>query len=560
MQTIVEYWNRGDYLRLAILAGAVAGTFAAILLLGRMAAAPTLELLFARLDPAVAGRIVTELETRGVSYDVRGDSIYVDGGQRDRLRLDLAGEGLPGADGAGYEILDGLSGFGTTSQMFDAAYWRAREGELARTILAGRGVEAARVHIAAPGRSPFSRDEGATASATLRMKTGAVPADLAEAVQSLVAGAVRGLDPDSVSVVDSRTGRVVSRDAGTRDGAARGERLAEMRAAVDRLLTARVGADRFVAEISLETTTDIEQLRERTLDPDSRVIISVDTEESTSSDVGAAGQGVTVASNLPDGDAGGGSESRSNASGSRERVNYEVSERERQVTRGAGAVERITVAVMVDGVTAPDSAGAEAWQPRPQEELDAIRDLVQSAVGFREGRGDVVTVRSLQFQDNAVAIEGGATAPWLTGAQMVRLATVAAILMGLVALMAFVVRPLLDRRGASAPAGSDASGALPAPGAAGGIGAGAAPALAAPPERDANGLPILPDLPDLDDGGLPSLDDLPALGGGGSGPASGGAEEDPVERLRSLIAERRDETVEVLRGWIEEDAPAEETT
>ena len=46
----------------------------------------------------------------------------------------LAAKGLPAGGPAGYEILDNLSGFGTTSQMFDAAYWRAKEGELARTI------------------------------------------------------------------------------------------------------------------------------------------------------------------------------------------------------------------------------------------------------------------------------------------------------------------------------------------------------------------------------------------------------------------------------------------
>ncbi len=61
-------------------------------------------------------------------------AIYVDAAQRDSLRMVLAGQGLPATGGAGYELLDSLSGFGTTSQMFDAAYWRAKEGELARTI------------------------------------------------------------------------------------------------------------------------------------------------------------------------------------------------------------------------------------------------------------------------------------------------------------------------------------------------------------------------------------------------------------------------------------------
>ena len=139
MQALIDDWKAGRYTRIAVLAGAVAATFALILVMARVASAPTMELLFARLDPPVAGRIVTELQTRGVVHSVRGDSIYVDGAVRDRLRLELAGEGLPGADGAGYEILDGLSGFGTTAQMFDAAYWRAREGRTGAHHSRGRG-------------------------------------------------------------------------------------------------------------------------------------------------------------------------------------------------------------------------------------------------------------------------------------------------------------------------------------------------------------------------------------------------------------------------------------
>ena len=77
--------------------------------------------------PAV--RVIRALDQRGVVYEVVGDTIRVDATQRDSLRMVLAAEGLPATGVAGYELLDGLTGFGTTSQMFDAAYWRAKEGE-----------------------------------------------------------------------------------------------------------------------------------------------------------------------------------------------------------------------------------------------------------------------------------------------------------------------------------------------------------------------------------------------------------------------------------------------
>ncbi len=78
--------------------------------------------------------------------------------------MNLAADGVPAGGSQGYELLDSLSGFGTTSQMFDAAYWRAKEGELARTILANPEVRAARVHISAISARRFDRDFRPTAS------------------------------------------------------------------------------------------------------------------------------------------------------------------------------------------------------------------------------------------------------------------------------------------------------------------------------------------------------------------------------------------------------------
>ena len=114
-------------------------------------------LLYAGLDPAAAGEVITALEQRGIAYSVQGDAIYVDGSKRDQSRMALAQEGLPKGGGAGYELLDDLNGFGTTAQMFDAAYWRAKEGELARTILVIPQVRAARVHLANQQSRPFAR-------------------------------------------------------------------------------------------------------------------------------------------------------------------------------------------------------------------------------------------------------------------------------------------------------------------------------------------------------------------------------------------------------------------
>ncbi|WP_281824917.1 flagellar basal-body MS-ring/collar protein FliF [Jannaschia rubra] len=533
MENLTTFWQGQDKRRLAVLAVATLAAFLSVFFLTRLATAPTMELLFARLEPAAAAEVVASLDARGVPYEVQGDSIYVDGVQRDALRMQLAGEGLPRMDGTGYELLDGLSGFGTTSQMFDAAYWRAREGELTRTILASPGVRMARVHLATADSSPFARDRTATASITVQMTSGAVGTSLARAIQSLVAGAVPNLAPEDVTVVDAASGRVVGGGAVDTEEEARDSRMAEMRASVENLLAARVGPGRFVVELAVETRKDRETITERLLDPDSRVVISTDTEERSASDRGAPGAGVTVASNLPDGEAAGGESESSNAE-TRERVNYDFSATQRQIERAPGAIERVTVAVMVDGLRAD---GAD-WTPRPEEELAVIRELVQSAVGFREDRGDVVTVRTMQFElPEASDAAPGLALPWFSGGQVAQMVTAALLALVTLGLLAFVVRPVLNRVMMPAqlppPPEPETRGFAP----------GVPRELPAPTAENRFGLADMSDMPEI---AAPTT--LPVR----QEAAPDAAEGDPVDRLRRLIEDRREETIEVLRGWMDD--------
>ncbi|MGB8813597.1 MAG: flagellar M-ring protein FliF, partial [Paracoccaceae bacterium] len=190
MQNLFSLWSALDARRRVIVFGATIAVFVAVLALSRMAGTPGLSLLYAGLDGSTAGEVVAALEQRGVAFEVRGDSIHVDSSQRDALRMTLAAEGLPRTGAAGYELLDGLSGFGTTSQMFDAAYWRAKEGELARTILSNPQIRAARVHIAQAPAQPFQRDQLASASVTVTTTTGSLSEIQAKALKHLIAAAV----------------------------------------------------------------------------------------------------------------------------------------------------------------------------------------------------------------------------------------------------------------------------------------------------------------------------------------------------------------------------------
>ena len=523
----MSLWQSLDLRRRMIVVGATVGMFVAILVLSRMAGSPNMALLYAGLDGAAAGEVVAALEQRGVAYEIRGDAIHVPVTERDSLRMTLASEGLPANGGTGYELLDGLSGFGTTSQMFDAAYWRAKEGELARTILASGAIRTARVHIAQAPSQPFQRDVKPTASVTVSTAAGGLSQVQARALRHLVAAAVAGMRPDDVAIIDSVAGLIASNTDDQAMGATGDQRAAEIRKNVERLLAARVGPGKAVVEVAVDVVTEREAVTERRFDPQGRVAISSETQEKTGSNSDSGGA-VTVASNLPDGDAAAGGGDTSQTSETRETVNYEVSETSREILRVPGAVRRLSVAVLVDGQSVTAADGTVTLQPRPDDELAVLRDLVASAVGLDETRGDVLTLRSLVFD---VQPEAGVLAEAGMLGSLGRVDLMSMLQIGVLALVAlvlglFVIRPVLM---------SPARAVLPAP-----------PQTLALPGGIAADTRVLTG--EIDDGDLPPLSVI-----SGRGPAISDEPADPVTRLRRLIEERQAESVEILRGWMEFD-------
>ncbi len=519
MQQILDVWSDLSLQRrltAVISAGAIVAT---LIVIARVASAPSMALLYNGLEQGAAGEVVRALEQRGVDHEVRSGAIYVDSTQRDELRLTLASEGLPANGTRGYELLDTLTGFGTTSQMFDAAYWRAKEGELARTIMGSARISNARVHISQVNSNPFQRQFAASASVTVNTMGGALSANQVRAMKFLVASAVAGLEPDNVAVIDGATG-LVSSDSGAVDGANNLDRTDQLRQKVQRLLEARVGQGNAVVEISIDTVNETESIRERVFDPASRVAISTDTEQRRNNSTDSGGNDVTVASNLPDGDAANGNSSSSENNETRERVNYEVSETERQVTRGPGEIKRISVAVLVNHVQTADAEGNSTSEPRSEEEIAVLEELVASAVGFEAKRGDKITLRSLEFEP--VVLQGSQGAPGLfqiSNLDFLSLVQVAILALVTLFLGLFVVKPILTGQRSE-----------PEPLALEGQAVSDSPNLLA----DQSSAPLL-------DGGANSTatDILPS-------------QESAVERLRDLIGERQDETVEILRSWMED--------
>ncbi|WP_173200582.1 flagellar basal-body MS-ring/collar protein FliF [Parvularcula mediterranea] len=382
-------------MRQKLVAGAGAAALSATLVLMlTMTGSRDEALLYAGLDPQAAGELIAALDAEGVVYSVDGSGIYVPAEDRDRLRLMLAQQNLPAPKAQGYELLDQLDGFSTTSQMFSATYWRAKEGEIARTLMTMPGVQAARVHIGTGDASTFSRRRSEkTASVTLSVPSGLGDRQV-QAIRYLTALAVPGLAATEVAVIDTARGLLSADQA---DGSPASRKEAEaIEAALLNLLEARVGVGNARVTASVDINRRREELQERAFTPQGVVSESI-RDERSSNEANADGA-VTIASDLPDGETGD-AESRQETRELREETKFAIGSTDRMVEILPGDVERVTVAVLVNDLQQEDGS----FTPRDAEELAALDALVRAATGIDETRGDVVTVRSLPFSRPAFA-------------------------------------------------------------------------------------------------------------------------------------------------------------
>jgi flagellar M-ring protein FliF len=133
-------------------------------------------------------------------------------------------------------------------------------------------------------------------------------------------------------------------------------------------------------------------------DPEGRVLRSSQTREESSASAGDGGQ-VTVNNELPGNQANATTAARDQSKKSEETNNYEISRTTKTEVTEAGRVNRISVAVLVDGAYTKNEKGEMVYQDRSKEQLDRIATLVRSAIGFDQKRGDQVEVVNLRFAE-----------------------------------------------------------------------------------------------------------------------------------------------------------------
>jgi flagellar M-ring protein FliF len=431
--------------------------------------------LFAGLPDAEKGAVVDALNTAGVASSIDRDTgaITVSEDDYHRARMLLASQGLPRSGPDGGEVLTNMP-LGASRAVEGERIRNAQELDLARTIEGIDVVQSARVHLAMAQPSVFVRERSqAAASVMLTLAPGRSLGDSqVQAVINLVASSVPGLSPEGVSVVD-QNGHLLSRSG---DGGAAGESSRQLgaqtavedryRQAIAQILTPIVGDGNFTAEVHAEMDfNEVQSTREGF--PAGERALSAEQGQNSTAPAGAtpagaaigipgalsnqappasqvaAAPGGAVTPTAPGATPAAGPVAEAGASetgaGGQRSENYTRSfavGREVSVTRQQpGTVKRLTVAVALRN---PEG------HPRGIPEMQALEQLVKGAVGFDQGRGDVVAINARPF---AAAAEAPASSWWDASWVSTLARNGTAILLALV-LVFGLGRPLMKKGGA----------------------------------------------------------------------------------------------------------------
>lgn len=335
--------------------------------------------LYGRLAPEDAAQVVERLRNEGVRHKLTngGQTVLVPSRQVFDLRLRMSQAGLPRGEGRGLELFE-KTDMGMSDFAQQVNYQRALQGELARTIGGLEDVEEARVHIVFPESSPFiDNAEGASASVVLRLKPGAsLHKSQVYSIIHLVAGAVKGLKAERVSVLDT-AGTLLAggREA---DGIySLGNEYLELQQDVEKyleqkaltLLDGLLGSGKAIVRVRADMDSQVIKEQSERYEP-----------------TGPVRSEQTLAQ-------GGGARPQSSVK------NYEVGRTVKEVIASPGVIRRLNISLAINGVTKedPNNPGQKIYQPRTAEELDSIAILVKQAVGFSEDREDKLEIKNIAF-------------------------------------------------------------------------------------------------------------------------------------------------------------------
>ena len=412
-QQLQQFWaGRSGQQRGFLIAGGVA-TLALLAVFAHLIASPDMKPLMTGLDPADAQTLAASLTAKGIPNAVSADGkqVSVPTDKMDAARMEIAASNsAPHSGRMGFEIFDKVS-WGQTEFDEKVNYQRALEGELERTIMTMGAVKSARVHLVMATDSVFlDGGRSAKASVALKLKGGELSHEQVGAIQRLVAGAVDGLKPADVAIIDADSNESLGK-AGDGDGSDEEaeKRLQQRLLAV---LAPVVGADHIRASVNVDYDPGTTELSQEKYDPAVSVPLTVQR-SSDDTGAGAATSGVPgTASNVPQAKGSlpnvpnvpdGGAESSKT-----ENSTYGVNRTVTHSIEPAGRIRRVSAALLVDDAVIhkqlPKGKVQNVRVKRSPEELKQLQDLAAAAIGLDTARGDVLTVEDLSFDQPTVAV------------------------------------------------------------------------------------------------------------------------------------------------------------
>ncbi|MBE9592615.1 MAG: flagellar M-ring protein FliF, partial [Proteobacteria bacterium] len=359
--------------------------------------------LFSNLSAGDTENIIARLKEKGISYKVgsTGDSVLVPSEHVSELRLDLASMGLPQGGGVGFEIFD-KKNFGATEFVQRLNYQRALQGELSRTINSLDEVQYSRVHIVTPKKSLFANEqEKPTASVIIKLKPSRrLQASQVEGIAHLVARSVEGLQPEEVTILGSR-GNILSKVQSESKSSKMTDSQREYQKSIEEdlankiqtILERVVGRGNAVARVSASLDFTSIEKTEEVYDSEEPVPRSLHRKTKISYAPIKAGESTVSPIKKETNDSYNTEQEEKD-----ETINYEINRVVSRTVMPVGKTNRLSVAVLVDGIYHKDNKGLEEFQPRSKKEMQSLEDIVKNSVGFNADRGDQIVVTSIPFK------------------------------------------------------------------------------------------------------------------------------------------------------------------
>ncbi len=410
---------------LATAAGVIAVLLAGVWYAGR----PDWRVLFSGLEGKDVAQVSQELGAAGIPFQATADGagVEVPAELVDKARMEVAAKGMPASGRLGFELFDKPNWVGSE---FDERvnYQRAMEGELEHTIATLGVVRSARVHLVLPKESLFAAEKApAKASVVLKLKKSSLGQEQIDSIRNFVAGAVEGLTPEQVTLVDA-DGRVNLQ--GHVGGVAAGDVEQALEAKLVAMLEPLAGAGNVRATVNVAYDEGREERTDEVYDPAGSVALTVEKKEQGGAGRAPASGVPGTASNAPAAAAAGAVQGSAAAAAAgtppllqkealpvypggtlgpmtikEESGTYAVTKHSVHTEQGPGRVRRVTAAVVVNDREVAELGKPVVWRARTQEEMHRMEALAQGAVGYEEKRGDVVTMENVGFSSNVPEVK-----------------------------------------------------------------------------------------------------------------------------------------------------------